>query len=259
MAKIKQLLLDFGLSQKQADVFLCIVKQGKSTAKGISDRSGITRTHVYDLVEPLVDLGLIIKTQKDGVKHFHAVDHDGLLSVISHKHSELGELKEAFVETASEFHKLSAGKKKHKTNVRFFDGIDGVYRIYYESRNDLAKNPTGKELLTVFSPDKLQKTIPGWFEKTQIMDDDLDISKRGILFPSFMHDLYVETMTHRNKNHKYKSWPKELEEFPTDTLCWLNKIAYVDLGEHPSGVVIENSAVVSTFKNWFNHMWNTLS
>ena len=60
------------------------------------------------------------------------------------------------------------------------------------------------------------------------------------------------------KNLFYKIWPKEKNEFPTDTLCWLNKIAYLDMKGYPSGIIIENAAMVETFTMWFRQMWDSL-
>ena len=257
MKEIQELLERFGLSDKQARVFLAISQLGNPTAKQIASMTGFSRTNIYHLSEGLINQGLVAEVERKGVRRFHAVDHDGLVALAGHKQWEMGEIKKQIIERASDFHAL-VSKREQETSVRFFEGIEGVYKIYYEARNDLAKRNLGDELLTLFSPDQIQKAIPDWFEKTQLMDHGLHTPKRGILFPSSMYHKYVSIMTQRNSLHQYRSWPHESDEFPTDTLCWLDKLAIVDLGEHPSGFIVQNKAMAKTFQLWFDFMWRSL-
>lgn len=48
------------------------------------------------------------------------------------------------------------------------------------------------------------------------------------------------------------------DEFPTDTVCWSNKIFLIDLVDYPSGIIIEDTAIVQSFKMWFEFMWKKL-
>ena len=57
---------------------------------------------------------------------------------------------------------------------------------------------------------------------------------------------------------QYKVWPKEKGLFPTDNIAWKNKIAYIDVANYPSGIIIENESIVKTFTMWFNQLWESL-
>lgn len=258
MANIRQLLLDYGLAEKEAEVFLSIVKQGESGASTISSDTGITRTHIYDIVFELKKLGLITEIQRRGIKKYQSIDHDGLVAIFGQKQSQLKKLKEEMTMASAEFNKLQVGVAQ-KTRVRFFDGKEGIKRIYTESRNDLLKTQEkSAELLTIFSPDQIQKVFPKWYEHENFMDHGLNITKRGIVCHSDIFNDYVKDIEQRENNHQYKHWPKHGHDFLTDTLCWLGKIAYIDLADVPSGIIIENRGIVCSFKMRFDFMWYSL-
>jgi hypothetical protein len=68
-----------------------------------------------------------------------------------------------------------------------------------------------------------------------------------------------QTQMEKTKHEvRYKLWPKEKGLFPTDNIAWKNKIAYIDLVGYPSGIIIENEAVVKSYTMWFNQMWEGL-
>lgn len=49
----------FGLSEKEAKAYICCLELGDSLASEISSKSNLPRTLVYDILERLIDLGLI--------------------------------------------------------------------------------------------------------------------------------------------------------------------------------------------------------
>ena len=87
MANLKQLLFKLNLNQKEATIFLSLVKLGKSHASAVGRDSGVTRTHIYDLVQDLVKKGLVSEVEERGIKTYEAVDHAGLLAFVALRRS----------------------------------------------------------------------------------------------------------------------------------------------------------------------------
>jgi len=67
---IKSLLLNLGLNNNQASVYLCIVRKNIITAGEISKNTGVTRTTVYDALKVLLNKGLIVEKYLDAKKVF---------------------------------------------------------------------------------------------------------------------------------------------------------------------------------------------
>lgn len=251
MAQLKQLLLDLKLSDKEVDLFISLVKLGKGTAAAVARESGITRTHVYGLITGLVEKGLVSEIEERGIKTYEPVDHAGLLAFVSREQKELQKIEKKLAEEASAFNALQVGNKE-KTKVRFFNGVDGVKNIYAEIDQDLKKQEEQFEFLSFFSPEQLNAVIPDF----QYFNSP-HMKGREIVVPDKMIEEYKKQIGVL-PNMKHKLWPKDRGLFPTDTLMWKNKLAYIDLGGYPSGIIVENESMAKSFKMWFDSIWDSL-
>ncbi|MBI2444298.1 MAG: hypothetical protein HYV42_03610 [Candidatus Magasanikbacteria bacterium] len=257
MAKLKELLQQLTLNEKEARVFLALVKLGSAAASAIAHEANLTRTHVYDLVVDLIERGLVSVVESRGVKRYEATDHAGLIAYVSREQERLNKLGKNLEQWGSEFNALRLGRAS-KTRVRFFDGPDGIHAIYAEIKRDMAKVTAPAELLTIFSPAAVERALPGWFESGEYIEVPPAIVKRGIVCQSELLQKYLANIKTSPAQHFYKLWPGNLGEFPVDTICWPHKITYIDLAGHPSGIIIENEALVKTFTMWFNQLWASL-
>lgn len=257
MPKISEILAQLGLNEKEQKVFLVLVKRGALPVGKIAMDTNITRTHIYDIAEELKEKGFVSAMEKRGVRTYEALDHAGLLALTTRKQSEFMTLEKDIAEAASDFEALRVGARQ-KTKVRFFEGKEGVLNIYDEITNDLRAEKETVELLTVYSPEQLEKTFPGWFAQKKFIKISPYTMKRDIVHASQLFEAHAKQRQEGVGGYSYKVWPKAQGEFPADTLCWQNKIAFVELSEYPSGVVIENEAIIKTFRMWFEKMWEGL-
>lgn len=257
MANLKHLLLGLHLSEKAATLFLSLIKHGKATATVLGRDTGITRTYVYDIMEGLIAQGLVSEIAERGVKAYEAVDHAGLMAFVSRRQKELIRLEKEALRTASEFNALKAGTTQ-KTRVRFFDGAEGIHQIYAEIKRDLARATAPSDLITIFSPERVEAALPGWLTSGEYITVSAGMTKREIVSASNLLPHYHNKMKRGHGKHFFKVWPKKLGDFPVDTISWGNKIVYVDVMDSPSGIVIENAAMALTFRMWFERMWGSL-
>ena len=258
MQKIKEILTGIGLRDKEVQVFLSLLKRGSGTVGQIALDSGVTRTHIYEILEQLEKQGLVTQVKTAGVRRYEAIGHAALLANLARRQRHLQQLEKSLVAAASDFDALQVGVRQ-KTAVRFFDGPEGIHSMYAEIKSDLKKQKEPSELLTIFSPGLVERALPGWLAAEEYIDVPTVMRKRGILSDSEITREYLEKMKLSVSTHAYKVWPKERGEFPVDTLCWRNKLAFIDLVGYPSGIIIENPAMVQVFTMWFSFMWESLA
>ena len=252
MPHLKQLLLRLNLNNKEVAVLLSLVRLGKATAAAVARDSGITRTHIYDLVANLVDRGLVSEIEERGIKTYEAVDHTGLMAYITRQQKELQQIEKKVGQLATEFNALELGAKQ-KTKVRFFDGPEGVKNIYAEIRQDFQKTSERFELLTIFSPERVASALPE-FEFFSYPNS----TGRDIVCDDPFLSEYQRQITTAGHGVQYRVWPKTKGLFPTDNIAWINKIAYIDLVGYPAGIIIENESIYQSFTMWFNALWEKL-
>ena len=68
----KKILQEVGLSQKEIEIYLTLLRAENLTASKIAEKTGIYRPNVYDNLESLIEKGLVSFVISDRVKHFRA-------------------------------------------------------------------------------------------------------------------------------------------------------------------------------------------
>ncbi len=255
--KIANFLSELGLGEKEAKIYLTLLKNGRATVSQIARDSGVTRTHVYDIAEGMAKAGLLNMIEEHKVRHFEALSHANLVAFIERKREQLARLEKNVMESVTEFEEIKQDTKP-PANVQFFSGPDGVLQIYEQINSELKKLNKPFEIVTIFSPEKLESAFPGFFEQKKYIDVPPLMTKRDIVNES---ETFIKHLSQRAKSaskYYYKVWPKEMGNFPADTLCWENKIAFIEPSSYPTGTIIENEAIAKTFKMWFEKMWNNL-
>ncbi len=82
---MKEELLAYGLSEKEVDLYLALLKLGDTTANKIAEATKLSRTTIYDVAESLEKKGLIATYKKDKKYYFSANKPDALINRLKEK------------------------------------------------------------------------------------------------------------------------------------------------------------------------------
>lgn len=255
--KIRDFLVPLGLHEKEIAVYVALMTLGRSSVSDIAQEAKVTRTHIYGIAEELRERGFLSVIDEGGTRKYEALNHAGLVALIARKRDEMERLEKNVTNAVSDFEGLRRGQKP-TTHVQFFQGKEGVLQIYEEIKRDLKKLTAPFEIITIYSPEKLEATFPGWFENKKYIDIPPLMTKRDIVTESEIFRKNLEQRAKSKSKYLYRIWPKERGEFPIDTLCWQDNVAFIELSNYPTGTIIKNDAVAKTFKLWFNQMWDSL-
>lgn len=86
---MEQELMQYGLSEKEAKVYLACLKIGKATANRIAELSDLARSTTYDLLDKLKPLGLISTCVIDNKIHFIANDPEVLITSLNERKTNI--------------------------------------------------------------------------------------------------------------------------------------------------------------------------
>ena len=87
-----QELLNYGLSEKEANIYLICLKTGEATANRISELSNYPRSTTYDILERLKNLGLVSTCVIDNKTNFIANSPKTLLVLLEEKKDSISQL-----------------------------------------------------------------------------------------------------------------------------------------------------------------------
>lgn len=235
-------LLKFGLAEKEAKVYLACLELGDSVASEIAIKSNLPRTLVYDLLERLIDLGLISYSIKTNKKFFRAADPEEFLRIVHEK-------EEAINEALPELKQLQKMKGVKRPKVEVYEGKEGMKTVM----NDILRFGT-TEFLAYGSSRSSFEVIPAFMEEWH-----QERIKRKVV----MRVLYNNTKEAREKVAKrseslkytnYRFMSIQLES-PTATVIYGNKVVLQSWTKEPFAVMIENEEMAENQKRYFEEMW----
>lgn len=235
-------LTQFGLSEKEAKVYLACLELDDSVASELALKSNLPRTLVYDILERLIDLGLISYSIRDNKKFFRASDPEELLRILHEK-------EEAVTKALPQLKKLQKMKGFKKPKVNVYEGKEGMKAVM----DDILRSGV-KEFLAYGSSRSSFEVIPAFMEEWH---------KERIKRKVVMKILYNNTKEAREKVKKrpeslkytqFRFMPISLES-PTATLIYADKVVLQSWTKEPFAVMIENEEMANNQKKYFEELW----
>jgi sugar-specific transcriptional regulator TrmB len=150
-------LMIYGLSPVQAQIYITLLKLGRSTAKAISISSDINRVDVYRAVKRLSKLGLIEQVLGKPIA-FMAVDPEQALDIlVGAKSNQVERLRSGKTYLRSRLEMLALDRPaKNESDVEdeeLFVKVLSGEQVFRRLKSMLANSK--KEVMTIFSPKSL--------------------------------------------------------------------------------------------------------
>lgn len=155
---MKQLLTLFNLRPIERQLFEALFYGGQMSASQLAKQTGISRPSAYDLLERLIELGLVTETQKAGVKMFNTVSPGKIYLLLQEQQAnlqtaqqELENLKQAYQQKA----------KTQKPRLQLYEGRAELQQmmkdmLLYRDMTVYAFWPV-KKILKLLTPEFVEK------------------------------------------------------------------------------------------------------
>ncbi|MBL7170272.1 MAG: TrmB family transcriptional regulator [Candidatus Aenigmarchaeota archaeon] len=239
MEKMREALREYGLSEKEVDVYLDCLILGSSTVNKISEKCKLPRSTVYDVVNSLIKKGLVGQVIKNNKRYFETADPSKLLDILEEKRERI----EKILPQLKNLQKLTIKKPK----VALYEGKEGIKSIF----DDIIKT---KEKLLVIGNFKVFSDFYKYFSKYFIKHR----IKEGIEVDIICEKSPISIdMKSRDKEELRRTrFYKKMEDHVSECYVYGNKIALVTLSENqPVGVIIENPNIAKLQRMLFKNLW----
>lgn len=236
---IKSVLMNMGLSEKEADVYLVMAGHKDIVAGELSKISGESRTHTYDVLNKLMDKGLVSYVIKNSVKFFKVTDPEKLLDFLRGKREEIEVKEKEIFKIIPEIKKMQVVDEDVRMEV--LEGKEGLRSLM----NDIIK--VKKNFVTWGATTKVKDYLPDFF-----IDKYLNERKRlKIRARQLFTDYYGVLESPLSENRKLA------EEFvsPTTTIIYGDKVAIVFWFEIPRVILVKNKELAGSYIKHFELMW----
>jgi sugar-specific transcriptional regulator TrmB len=239
--QIDEVLSKLNLEGKKGEVYLACLETHGATAYALSQKVGIKRPTVYDILDSLLKEGLVYISLKKGAKHFYAADPERILFKLKNKEAELL--------SVMPFLQNLYNSPAAKPVIRYFEGLEGIKEMYSDSLKTLSK---GGEIL-VYSGQDVLKNLPEFTDEYITERIRKGIRVKGIYKKTSEISGYMEN----NQKQLRTVRLVEAKSFPmnNEINIYADKIAIASYGQEMLGILIESKEIVEAQRAIFNLAW----
>lgn len=247
---IDKKLASIGLKEDETKTFLFLLENPQQTAGVIAKRTGLSRPSLYGYLKNLQEKGLVLQSQRDGVKVFSATSKEKIDIVFNEYMSEITSAKNAIYDAFSEIQK--GNKPTASPRLQIFEGKKEMQHLtrdllLYRNIESQSYWPI-KTMLEVLGENFFKE-----FNKERV--------KRNIHIDA----IWPEKQTIDMKKHPYmgsggnflrevRIAPKEID-FSMGYWIYENKVSFVSSQKSNFGFIIESKELADMMASQFKVIW----
>ncbi|HIH32149.1 TPA: hypothetical protein HA235_05565 [Candidatus Woesearchaeota archaeon] len=233
-------LRDVGLSDKEALIYLELLKSQELLVSEISDKTKLNRSSLYSLLESLSNKGFISYVIKNSTRYYRAAEPQKLIQLQREKEKRLSEILPQLIE-------LNKPATK-KPIIEILEGIEGIKTIMNDvlrqNKEWFAFNIPGK------GPEIIGPNVHAFEKERQKQKILLNVIciktsegvKRGKEFSNMKHT-------------KVKYMPKEYDS-PASNWIYADRLAIIFwYRDNPFAVRIIDKELAESYKHQFENLW----
>jgi sugar-specific transcriptional regulator TrmB len=236
-----EVLQSIGLNGKRADIYLACLELGKATAYLISRKTNIKKPTVYDIVNDLMQEGVLYKTIKNKVTYYYPNDPLILINKTKEKTRQ--------IESIMPFLQNLYNSSSVKPLIRYFEGKEGIKEIYEDTLRTLKKGEIIYSFMGEGMTDYLPKYTRGYVDRRV---------EKGIVLKG-IYSQRPELQEYLKNNEKELRVVKLLAQdkfpFPHEIDIYKNKVAIYIYGNEMFGTLIESKELYIAMKIIFDLAW----
>jgi sugar-specific transcriptional regulator TrmB len=242
---LKVLQNDIGLTLNEAKIYYAILKQNPATIEQITKETKVHRRNIYDVLDRLLDKGLVSKVFKNESSQYIPVNPVKLSEVLSQKQNR-------FDKFLPELIKVFEAQKIEET-AYIYKGIQG-FKNYL---NEILKS---KNFYSIGAKGE-------WFDPViaDFMQDFWQKKKEYNINSMLLFDNSAKSIPQIAATHNPSSYKFLKPEFDTDSVIDIfddhivifSNAKPCKIDENITIFVIKNPLIAKSFIVWFKIIWNS--
>ncbi len=245
---MKKLLISFGASDKESEIFLKMLELGAQPISVVAAQVKIPRPSMYVVFERLKKLKLVEEFEQFGIKYIKCISIEDFEDLIKLKEKSLEQMSSMLSEKKPEFLALE-NQLSSKPLIRFFQGKQEVMKMYEEILR-------GGGFCATFNPKLVKKMMPEYHYK---IGETLKKSKRKAreLLVDCKEAHEYKKLFHSTR-HEIKTLPPSMT-FDSDIIIQKEKLYMISYGEVDlTGTEIINKSLAQTQQATFDFLWKKI-
>jgi sugar-specific transcriptional regulator TrmB len=241
-----ELLRSVGLSEGEIKVYQALLDLGSSPLNKIHERVGIERRNIYDILNKLIERGLVTYITENKKRSYNLAHPSKLISYLQEKESALERTKHA-VEAQLPTLLAQFSAVQPSINAEVYRGAEGMKAAW----DDML---TGKDIHWIGAGRYMPKQYPHYFANWNKQRVKKKIKIHNILRFELKREISspyeLETM---------RFLPKDFSGNPTVIGIWGNKVGNFLFGKDLFVFVIESKDLAENYRRYHEYLWNNVA
>lgn len=234
-------LTELNFTDKEANVYLALLKLGKGTVSAIARRAGIQRTTCYNVLDGLISKNFARISGKEPKQEYVAESPDVIIKKLKEKINRSQEqLKKAdkVVPQLKSVHNVG-----NRPKIKFYEGKEGLVQVYEDT---LTAQETIRGLASI---EYMHKTLPNYFPQYYKRRASKGIAAKGILSAT---PFGIERTKHDKEEMRQTALiPTDKFSFTPELNIYDNKMMIASWKEK-LGIIIESAEIAEAMKVLFD-------
>jgi sugar-specific transcriptional regulator TrmB len=237
-------LEEIGFTIGESKVYLSLLRIGESKVGPLINKSQISRSKVYDILERLIVKGVVSKVDKNGVMYYQSLPPNTILNYMKEKEEKIKIETEKLKQVLPNLLSLT---KTSTTDVKIYEGNAGFKTLIDKTIEELKKGDSydvmglGKttEFMRLYALKIYQNQKERKFKARSIFDEE------GLF----------KAKERKNSLHEIRILPKD-SHTPAFFTLYADTLG-IHLGSEESiiSIVIKNKSIADSFRVTFETMW----
>ena len=242
----KTLFRNLGFTEGEINVYFALLELGESTTGPLIKKSGISGSKVYEILNKLIQKGLVGYITKEKTKYFQITSPSRILDYIDKKEKDLIEQKKE-VEKILPVLEEKKNSLKNERESFVLEGFGGIKTFFRMLLDNLKK---GEEYLTfTLGSDLEDKNVILFLEQYHRKREEKGIKVKILMNPN--EKKYVKYFKFKGFEIRYYKNP-----LPVGTFIFGDYVANVKFSPVPIVFIMKSKEVTESYKNFFLDLWN---
>ncbi|RJQ15709.1 TrmB family transcriptional regulator [Candidatus Woesearchaeota archaeon] len=243
----EDVLMKAGLTLREVNVYTLLRTQGELMASEIAKKAGLIRTNVYDILESLIQKGIVSSVIRSGKKYFRATDPEKLVDYVNNQKRDLDEVSSDLIKILSSLKPVHADAKRPVIEV--YEGKEGMKTILEMSIRESLK--TKKEILGISVQQEKCRLLAGPYHVRWYKDREKFKIKSRYLMSAEENIIPVQYT-------QFKILPKEAKN-PNELFIFGNiTTQFFFTGTLFTAILINNEEITSKYRDYFSFLWKLI-
>jgi len=235
-----EILKKVGLSEGETKIYGALLDLGNSPINKIHEKTGIDRRNIYDILNKLIERGLVIYTDENKKRTFNLSNPKKIISYLEEKKESINNIEEEISQILPNIiEKYDSSKEEIGSEV--FRGANGIKAVWEDMLSY-------KEIKWIGSGNYVPNKFPLFFVNWNKRRNKKKIQSFH-LFREEIRGKLIKDVGHA------KFLPKEFSGNPTVTAIYGNKVVQFLFGDTLFAFVIESEGLAENYRSYHKYLW----